>query len=158
MLRTWYHKMLDRAKAQGVVIRTTTLYDEYFTDDSVDPVPCQRRYPTCLPYFEGDYIPGEIENIIQSIGTGAMKPTSDVASLPRDDVMRRIGHNLRKMKDNFIVVHLRNRRFAAAVERGEDVSNWKEDSDDEIVRSKRAKITGKAATERFSVVKESSGR
>jgi hypothetical protein len=57
--------------------------------------------------------------------------------------MRRLGHNLSKMKDNFIVVHLRSRRFAAAVERGEDVSKWLEDSDEELVRSKRAKISGK---------------
>ena len=148
--RAWYHSMLDRAKALGVVIRTTTLYDEYFTDDLADPVPCQRRYPTCLPYFEGDYIPGELENIIQQMGAGTMKPSEDSTSQPRDDVMRRVGHNLRKMKDNFIVVHLRNRRFAAAVERGEDVTNWKEDSDDEIVRSKRAKITGKSPSEPLS--------
>lgn len=149
MLRAWYHSMLDRAKALGVVIRTTTLYDEYFSDDLADPVPCQRRYPTCLPYFEGDYIPGEIENIIQQMGAGSMKPSESLSSQPRDDVMRRVGHNLRKMKDNFIVVHLRNRRFAAAVERGEDVSQWKEDSDDEIVRNKRAKITGKSTGEPF---------
>jgi TAZ zinc finger/Zinc finger, ZZ type len=57
--------------------------------------------------------------------------------------MSRIGGNLAKMKDNFIVAHLRNRRFAAAVERGDDVSNWREDSEDEMVRSKRAKISGK---------------
>jgi len=147
MLRAWYHSMLDHAKALGVVIRTTNLYDEYFTDDVADPVPTQRRYPTCLPYFEGDYIPGEIENIINQMGAGAVKANEDIASQPRDDVMRRVGHNLRKMKENFIVVHLRNRKFAAAVERGEDVSNWKEDSDDEIIRSKRAKITGKCSAE-----------
>lgn len=149
MLRLWYHKMLDQAKSQGVVIRTTTLYDEYFTSDGVDQVPGQRRDPTCLPYFEGDYIPGEIENIIQQFeATG-----NSTAASQQDCVMVRIGHNLRKMKDNFIVVHLRNRRFAAAVERGEDVSNWKEDSDDEMLRSKRAKISGKCSAEPDSPMK-----
>lgn len=139
MLRTWYHKMLDKAKSQGVVIRTTTLYDEYFTDSSVDPVPGQRYDATCLPYFEGDYIPGEVENIIRQLRTQGGGTGSD----NKDAVMVRLGHNVQKMKDNFIVVHMRNRRFAAAVERGEDVSNWREDSDEEVVRSKRAKISGK---------------
>lgn len=145
MLRTWYHKMLDKAKAQGIVIRTATLYDEYFERDSVDPVPGQRFDARCLPYFEGDYIPGEIENIIRHLKTGQAAPkiTSSSDGVARDEVMTRLGHSLAKMKDNFIVVHLRNRRFAAAVERGEDVSNWREDSDEEIVRSKRAKISGK---------------
>jgi hypothetical protein len=145
MLRTWYHQMLTTAKAQGVVIRTTTLYDEYFTSDGGNNTP-KAGDPTCLPYFEGDYIPGELENIIKVLkrdGHGS----NDKSTTSQDEVMRRLGHNLSKMKDNFIVVHLRNRRFAAAVERGEDVSEWLEDSDDELVRSKRAKISGKGLRE-----------
>jgi hypothetical protein len=146
MLRTWYHQMLTTAKAQGVVIRTTTLYDEYFTSDGGNNTPKARGDPTCLPYFEGDYIPGELENIIKVLkrdGHGS----NDKSTTSPDEVMRRLGHNLSKMKDNFIVVHLRNRRFADAVERGEDVSEWLEDSDDELVRSKRAKISGKGLRE-----------
>jgi Histone acetylation protein/TAZ zinc finger len=145
MLRSWYHKMLDQAKNQGVVLRTTTLYDEYFSSDAVDQIPGQRRDPTCLPYFEGDYIPGEIENIIQQLE--AKGDVAEHTSSLQDNVMARLGHSIQKMKDNFIVVHLRNRRFAAAVERGEDVSNWKEDSDDDMLRSKRAKISGKCPAE-----------
>jgi E1A/CREB-binding protein len=140
MLRAWYHRMLNCAKAEGVVLRTTTLYDEYFVKDGLDSVPWSTSHPNCLPYFEGDYIPGEIENIIrhgkENGGFGSSDPTTDY-------VMARLGHNLNKMKDNFIVVHLRSRRFAASVERGDDVLDWKEDSDEEIVRSKRAKISGK---------------
>jgi len=148
MLRAWYHKMLDSAKSQGVVIRTTTLYDEYFKTDSSESVPEQRFDATCLPYFEGDYIPGEIENIIKQHRSQAVfrdnATSSSKNAAAQDDVMKRIGQNLRKMKDNFILVHLRNRRFAAAVERGQDVSHWMEDSDEELVRSKRAKISAKA--------------
>lgn len=140
MLRAWYHKMLDSAKAQGVVIRTSTLYDDYFSEDSLDLLPGRRLLPTSLPYFEGDYIPGEIENIISYLDASRGKAN---ASGNADEVMLRIGHYISKMKDNFIVVHLRNRSFAAAVERGDDVSNWKEDSDDDMVRNKRAKINGK---------------
>lgn len=143
MLRAWYHKMLDKAKTEGVVIRTTTLFNEYFANDTVDPVPGQRYDATCLPYFEGDYIPGEIENIVKVLKSQGKEQASSAENGAHDEIMTRIGHNLSKMKDNFIVVHLRNRRFAAAVERGEDVSNWQEDSDEEVVRSKRAKISGK---------------
>ncbi len=140
MLRAWYHGMLDRAKAEGIVIRTTTLYDEYFVEGGVDSVPWATGRPTCLPYFEGDYIPGEIETIIK---TEREKETPIPESNAKDTVMTRLGFNLRQMKDNFIVVHLRSRRFAAAVESGDDVTEFKDDSDDEIVRSKRAKISGK---------------
>jgi hypothetical protein len=149
MLRTWYHQMLERAKALGVVIRTTTLYEEYFTKDGFETHSGPKNNPTCLPYFEGDYIPGEIENIIRTQRNAGKAFASDSA----DEVMQRLGHNLGKMKDNFIVVHLRNRRFALAVERGEDVSNWKEDSDDELIRSKRAKISGKDSSVLYPSIK-----
>jgi Histone acetylation protein/TAZ zinc finger/Zinc finger, ZZ type len=144
MLRSWYHKMLDQAKAQGIVLRTSTLYDDYFTCEGVNTVPGEVRDATCLPYFEGDYIPGEIEIIIQQLeGNGGS--ASETSS--QDSVMVRLGHHLQKMKDNFIVVHLRSMRFLEAVQRGDDVSNWKEDSDDDMLRSKRAKISAKSTTE-----------
>jgi len=47
------------------------------------------------------------------------------------------------MKQNFMVVHLRSRRFASAVERGEDVSEWIDDEEDDQLRSKKTKIGGK---------------
>ena len=141
MLRAWYYKMLDRAKADGIVIRTTNLYDEYFVKGGVDSMPWATGRPTCLPYFEGDYIPGEIETIIKTEQEKKISVFSETRE--EDTVMARLGLNLRKMKDNFIVVHLRSRRFAAAVESGDDVSEFKDDSVEELVRSKRAKISGK---------------
>lgn len=143
MLRAWYHKMLDQAKAQGIVLSTSTLYDEFFSSDSESNTG-QLLTPTCLPYFEGDYIPGELEIIIQQCEANG-DHISDLSS--HDTVMVRLGHNLLKMKDNFIVVHLRNKRFVDAVKRGEDVSQWKEDSDDDMVRCKRAKISAKLSPE-----------
>ena len=143
MLRAWYHTMLDQAKAQGIVLSTSTLYDEYFSSDS-ENISGQVLTPTRLPYFEGDYIPGELEIIIQQCEANGDK-ISDVSS--HDTVMVRLGHNLLKMKDNFIVVHLRNKRFVDAVQRGDDVSHWREDSDDDMVRKKRAKISAKLSPE-----------
>lgn len=146
MLRAWYHKMLDQAKAQGIVLSTSTLYDEYFSSecDSNAVSGQQLLTPSCLPYFEGDYIPGELEIIIQQCEANG-DTVSDLSL--RDTVMVRLGHNLLKMKDNFIVVHLRNKRFVDAVHRGDDVTHWKEDSDDDVVRSKRAKISAKSSPE-----------
>jgi len=132
MLRAWYHAMLHKAKGEGIVLRTTTLYDDYFTSENIDSLACKAT--TQLPYFEGDYIPGEIENVLQSRGESDSE---------NDFVLEHLRKNLLKMKDNFIVAHLRNRKFAAAVERGEDVSRWHEDSDEEAIRSKRARITSK---------------
>jgi len=152
MLRSWYHKMLDKAKTEGVVIRTTTLYDEYFNKDTISPEFRHREDPLCLPYFEGDYIPGEIETIVKQLNEKGVQRSPD-----SDDVMKRLKNNIGKMKDNFIVAHLRNRRFAAAVERGEDVSAWLEDSDEELVRSKRAKISGKEARPTLSPFDSASG-
>jgi E1A/CREB-binding protein len=141
MLRAWYHKMLDKAKAQGVVIKTSTLYEEYFSDTSTF-LQGTRNLPTCLPYFEGDYIPGEIENIISFL---ERNPGKGRSSSSMDEVMKRVGSNLAKMKENFMVVHLRSRGFASAVERGEDISNWKEDSDDSMVCSKQARLVGEGS-------------
>lgn len=65
MLCNWYKAMLDRAQDEGVVVQTRSLFDEYFKPDSYRLFSAQD--PTCLPYFEGDYIPGELENIIKDV-------------------------------------------------------------------------------------------
>ena len=141
MLRNWYHASLEKAKSEGIVMRSTNLYDEYFNSEISDKA-SKALTPLSLPYFEGDYIPGEIENIIRQVSEKDAKGKEGT-----DEVMRRLGQNLSKMKDNFIVVHLRSRRFAEAVENGEDVSKFPEDSDDALVRSKHAKISGKGSPE-----------
>ena len=141
MLRAWYHQVLDKAKTEGIVIRTNTLYDEYFNTEGASAEVRHRADPLNVPYFEGDYVPGEIENIIKQLNEKGIKHVEGA----EDEVMKRLKHKIGKMKDNFIVLHLRSRRFAAAVENGEDVSSWPEDSDEELIRSKRAKISGKEA-------------
>jgi TAZ zinc finger/Zinc finger, ZZ type/Histone acetylation protein len=153
MLRLWYHKMLDQAKAQGIVIRTSTLYDDFFVKDGCDADPNDVKDPTFLPYFEGDYIPGEIEIVIQQLEESG---EAAITNSSHDSVMVRLGHHLSKMKDNFIVVQLRSSRFIDAVQHGQDVSSWKEDSDDEVIRSKRAKISSKSTSESCSPKMQSS--
>jgi E1A/CREB-binding protein len=69
MLCNWYHTMLATAEFVGVVIKTKTLYDEYFKPDEGKVF----VHPTSIPYFEGDYIPGEVENIIEDLQKDDLK-------------------------------------------------------------------------------------
>lgn len=154
MLRDWYYQMLEKAKSEGIVLDIKTLHEEYFKNDGSESTLGQASEPTSLPYFEGDYIPGEIEKIIKEISAedeaksknrddlpsvttsnkgGCKKGTrsnpGELVNQIQDKVMLRLGLAMTNMKENFIVVHLRSREFAAAVERGDDVSCWKEEND-----------------------------
>jgi len=151
MLRKWYYQMLDKAKKAGIVLDVKTLHEEYFKNNGSGSPLGKAPNPTCLPYFEGDYIPGEIEKIIRDISAeneaksknredmpsrstskkgGSKKGTrsnpGELVNLSQDRVMLRLAHAMTNMKENFMVVHLRSRAFAAAVERGEDISCWSE--------------------------------
>jgi E1A/CREB-binding protein len=171
----WYQQMLDRAQKEGVVLQTKSLHDEYFKPDpdrlfSAD-------YPTCLPYFEGDYIPGELENIIKDVNkneedrrekkekialathkrkdssgkpAGKKKGTrsnpGDLVGVKPDKVMLRFGQAMSNMKQNFFVVYLRSRKFAHAVDRGDDVSNWTEKKELSALVDVKLGVNGKKET------------
>jgi hypothetical protein len=155
MLREWYHDMLKSAKREGVVQEIRTLHDEYFRNDGSESAMGQAAFPTCLPYFEGDYIPGELENIIKEVNAeeeaknknrddlpslstsnkggkkkGTRSNPGELVNVAQDKVMLRLGLAMTNMKDNFMIARLRSRAFAAAVERGDDVSSWTEQDDD----------------------------
>lgn len=143
MLLKWYHRMLEKAKNAGIVLETRTLYDEYFSDnDGVRSHSGSAAKPTCLPYFEGDYIPGEIENIIKQIKEE--NAPQDESSGPQDEVMKRLGQALYNMRQNFMVVRMRSKDFVSAVDNGEDVTGWIDvDGDAEESSGKRIKIGSK---------------
>jgi len=61
-LRQWYIDMLQDCQRRGIVGKMTNAYDLYFANDKNDA--------TVLPYMEGDYFPGELENIIKDIDEG----------------------------------------------------------------------------------------
>lgn len=67
LLCAWYVDMLSKAKDEGIVRETRTLYDEYFKNNAINPETSDTYDPTSLPYFDGDYIPGEIEKIIKDL-------------------------------------------------------------------------------------------
>lgn len=184
-LRNWYSEMLEKAKAMGIVLNIRTLYDEYFKNGGLDATGKPASDPTCLPYFEGDYIPGEIENIIKEVKSdeevkrkgrddlptatvnandvvgnrrGTRSNPGNMVPLGQDKVMLRLGLAIGNMKQNFLIAELRSRDFASAVEAGGDVSNWREDNDDQLI-SKRPKIRGKDSSVldhplQHSIVKE----
>ena len=161
MLRSWYIQMIDKATEEGVVLETNDIYEEYFRKGGKYAPTGDAVNPTCLPYFEGDYIPGEIENIISQVKedesksgtvesfikparpTGAKLGTRSnpgkLLSQYQDKVMLRLGNAISNMKENFLVVRLRSKQFVAAVERGDDVSDWTEGKEQVL----RTKIDGK---------------
>jgi E1A/CREB-binding protein len=153
MLRNWYYKTLDKAKAEGIVVETVDLYDEYFKSNGKNTPVGFAPDPMSLPYFEGDYIPGEIEKIISQMSKeetrlpvaessqqkaaikragsklGTRSNPGNLMNHFQDKVMLRLGNAIYNMKENFIIVRLRNKRFVAAVDRGDDVSGWPDDDE-----------------------------
>lgn len=175
MLCNWYQTMLTSAESEGVVIKTTTLYDEYFKLDGSKVF----AEPTCIPYFEGDYIPGEVENIIKHLNKeeqersklknkdadisgivskarsteeklvgnkrGTRSNPGELCNIEPDKVMKRLGQSLGRIKPNFFVAYLHSRAFAEAADSGQDVSKWTEEDDDEF-KCRSPFIVGKDAS------------
>jgi hypothetical protein len=63
-LRLWYYDMLVKAQTRGIVGKITNMYDLYFSNPKNDA--------TVVPYMEGDYFPGEVENTIRDMEDGKL--------------------------------------------------------------------------------------
>ncbi|KAL3917426.1 MAG: hypothetical protein SGILL_004720, partial [Bacillariaceae sp.] len=61
-LRQWYIDMLVECQRRDIVGKVTNMYDVFFTDEKLDA--------SVVPYHEGDYFPGEAENIIKILEDG----------------------------------------------------------------------------------------
>ncbi|KAL3942047.1 MAG: hypothetical protein SGARI_000392 [Bacillariaceae sp.] len=157
MLRQWYYDVLNASKKEGIVVETSDFHEEFFNNGGKNSPMGSAPDPTSLPYFEGDYIPGEIETIVSNLNkedhrTGKQKSNdrfappvpkrassglrSGTRSNPgqllhkfQDKVMNRLANAIFNMKENLIIARLRNRHFVAAVERGDDVSEWPDDDE-----------------------------
>eukprot|EP00549_Striatella_unipunctata_P007466 CAMPEP_0118699080 /NCGR_PEP_ID=MMETSP0800-20121206/15645_1 /TAXON_ID=210618 ORGANISM="Striatella unipunctata, Strain CCMP2910" /NCGR_SAMPLE_ID=MMETSP0800 /ASSEMBLY_ACC=CAM_ASM_000638 /LENGTH=800 /DNA_ID=CAMNT_0006599147 /DNA_START=386 /DNA_END=2789 /DNA_ORIENTATION=+ len=125
-LRQWYFDMLKECQRREIVGTVTNMYDLYFNDPNLDA--------TAVPYLEGDYFPGEAENIIKdleegrgkksgssgkkknkkkSVGGSSKKSKSsgsddeeDKPDVERDPVMVKLGEIIQPMKESFIVAFL----------------------------------------------------
>jgi E1A/CREB-binding protein len=64
-LRQWYIDMLTDCQKRNIVGKVTNMYDLYFANENLDA--------TVVPYLEGDYFPGEAENIIKMLSEGGGK-------------------------------------------------------------------------------------
>eukprot|EP00878_Enallax_costatus_P007519 GHUV01007875.1.p1 GENE.GHUV01007875.1~~GHUV01007875.1.p1 ORF type:complete len:926 (+),score=290.96 GHUV01007875.1:200-2779(+) len=124
-LRAWYHDMLKKARQEdGSVVHVSTLWDTFFEGGRDHRL--EKCSVTQIPYLEGDYWPGEAENLLTQISEaqrnaaaggntalgrkaggnkgkryGSGPATTDEALLTR--LAEILGGN---MKEDFMVVHL----------------------------------------------------
>ncbi|ETW08045.1 hypothetical protein, variant [Aphanomyces invadans] len=70
-LRSWYSKLLQGAKKEGLVYNISNLYAEYYM---------KRKTALELPYFEGDYWPRLAEDLIKQVEEKAKPSTSSKSS------------------------------------------------------------------------------
>eukprot|EP00884_Botryococcus_braunii_P009216 jgi/Botrbrau1/18296/Bobra.0179s0026.1 len=122
-LREWYLTCLRKSKADGVVTHTSNLIDTFFENGRDHR---HRVSASLMPYFDGDYWPGEAEAQLANIAEESRnngKKGSQTKSGGRSkstkgkrygctamDVDGRIMQNMadaiNNMKEDFIVVHL----------------------------------------------------
>ena len=171
MLCAWYSDTLQKARADGVAVDIRSLYDDYFKDNVVNRRTGESFDPTSLPYFDGDYVPGEIEKIIKDLdeddnrreGTkikdslkavtppsksegkraGTRSNPGKLVNQGRDKVMNRLDLILSRMKDNFFVVQLLSNEYIDAVEGGSIITSCADSSASEDDDSAKRACVGK---------------
>lgn len=115
-LRMWYIDMLVECQRRNICGKVTNMHDEYFANPKLDA--------SDVPYLEGDYFPGEAENIIAELNKGKGKNKKGSKSKKKksgnasddtgvsgdakgpDEVMVKLGEIIAPMKESFIVAYL----------------------------------------------------
>jgi len=85
-LRQWYLDMLEDCQRRDIVGKVTNMYDHYFSDKSLDAAD--------VPYFEGDYFPGEAENIIKDLDDESSKKGSSGAKKKSSSKSKKAGDTI----------------------------------------------------------------
>ncbi|KAI3917772.1 hypothetical protein MKW92_019039 [Papaver armeniacum] len=123
-LRDWYGEMLRKAAKENIVASVTNLYDYFFAPHGEQKVTAAR-----LPYFDGDYWPLIAEDLLkkrlkdkptpirkarkQKPSFEAVECTDTSGDSPMgDQLMQDLGKEIRKKKENFIVVDLETQHMA----------------------------------------------
>lgn len=126
-LREWYLTMLRRGKNEGIITHISNLLDTYFEGGKDHRI--ERPSILELPYLDGDYWPGEAENLLSNLDDGnggfdvnkggnggqvkgrksgkdkRWKPSHPDATLA-EKVLGRLGETIQGMREDFIVAHL----------------------------------------------------
>ena len=89
-LRQWYIDMLVKCQRREIVGRLTNMYDLYFSDGKLDA--------SAVPYFEGDYFPGEAENIIKDLKQGKVGKNSSLGKKSKKKKNGSKGNSKSKIK------------------------------------------------------------
>ena len=124
-LCAWYHRVAEKALYAGVAVNIRNLWDVYLGN--------KEKRPTDMPYFDGDYFPGEVEAIIKKEfkfkrkaeeAAAAGKVVKDINPRKRgndgyDSVMYELGKVMNKLRQNFIIIDLYTRADAARLDAGE---------------------------------------
>ncbi|KAI3849657.1 hypothetical protein MKW92_044595 [Papaver armeniacum] len=131
-LRGWYRKMLSEAEKENIVANVTNLYQYFFVPRGEEKVTAAR-----LPYFDGDYWPLIAEGLLKK-SIDVVKPTpvrkarnqkpsleaagctNDTFGDEGDKLMQDLGKEIRKRKENFIIVDLGIQHMAKDTDEDED--------------------------------------
>ncbi|KAK9824572.1 hypothetical protein WJX72_011411 [[Myrmecia] bisecta] len=123
-LREWYHALIRIAKEEGIVTYVSNLFDTFFEGGKDHRI--AKPSIMHLPYLEGDYWPGEAENLLANMteeqrqagkkgkkagkvrtkATAKGKRYGSGPTTTDEQLMGRLGEVIQGMKDDFIVVHL----------------------------------------------------
>jgi E1A/CREB-binding protein len=126
-LRQWYIDMLTDCQKRNIVGKVTNMYDLYFANESLDA--------TVVPYLEGDYFPGEAENIIKMLsevggkkggGTGKKKKSKATNKSKGNTGTRSTGMDEQALLDSGILNLKDLDRDQVMVKLGETIQPMKE--------------------------------
>lgn len=126
-LREWYITMLEKAAKENIVVEVTNLYDHFFISGGSFGKCKVNVTAARLPYFDGDYLSGAVEDFIQKEEEGGIVLTEKTTKLIAKSAMKEYGqadlsrnapkdvllmHKLREAispkKEDFIMVHLQH--------------------------------------------------
>jgi E1A/CREB-binding protein len=92
-LTKWYLMMLEESQKRNIITEVTNMFDQFFSDASVDA--------SMVPYFEGDYIPGKAEDIIKKLNDKSTKITQNkkIRKLDPSNVISYVGVGNESLKE-----------------------------------------------------------
>ncbi|KAK1280820.1 Histone acetyltransferase HAC12 [Acorus gramineus] len=121
-LQKWYATMLQKASEEHIVVGTTNIYDGYFLSSDE----CKVKFSAAhLPYFDGDYWPNALEDIIKDVQKEKDEKEQIIAVPERAlkyavhqrsighaskeyQIVKKFGSHILQCKENLIVAQLQH--------------------------------------------------